>query len=140
MATLNGLSRRDLIFNQPAATNLTLTSSQSDYTILCNTSGAGQTFTLPAAATNFGVRYRFLLNNATAGANVLILVSGGLNTGGLNGYLIGATTLVPCTNQSRINIISGTALIGDFVDVVSTGTQWVVSGFARTAVSFSTTA
>lgn len=138
MATLQGLNRSDLVYTLPSATNLTILPSQADYTFLVSTVSTGQTYTLPANSTSIGCKFKFVLNNATAGGNVVI--SSGAASAAIYGYLIGNATRVACAGVSALNIISGTALVGDCLVIENVGGKWIVQGFGQATGSFTTTA
>lgn len=152
MSTFSGSGPSDNVLTVAPATNLSLLASAvaagtpnyqipsySDYLIIVNTSGAGQTITLPLAATCVGSRFRFVLGTATAGANVIILagVAGAAN---IYGAVLNAGTHLACAGVSALNFVSGTALVGDSLEFQSDGTRFYVKGFAQIAASFTTTA
>ncbi len=89
------------------------------------------TINLPVAAA--GLHYRFLAT-ATLASNAVItpaaitLVHGVL----LNNAAAVAVTVVPKNGDNTVSMLA-VAEVGTYIDVISTGTHWCVSGVSRVA-------
>ncbi len=101
-----------------------ITALENDTTFYLDAAG-GFTSTLPVPA--IGLKYRFVIKTApttaytittNAGANILF---GTINE-------ITATAGISVQAQDTLNFVASTALIGDWVDVESDGTNWYVRG------------
>ena len=98
----------------------TLTAAQSGTTFVIKTTGA--TYTLPAVS-NTGWNARFVVGAAFDTANAIIDSAEGDN---VEGTLIVAGAVVDCAAVDQINFISDGENIGDYVEVYSDGTQWLI--------------
>lgn len=107
----------------------TITANQSGTTFSIGTNGG--TYTLPAV-TNTGAFYRFVIGAAYSGDNVIIDSAEGDN---IEGTLIVAGAVVDCNAVDQINSIADGENVGDFVEVRSNGTNWIIgaSGVLTTA-------
>lgn len=107
----------------------TLTAAQSGSIIEIGTNGG--TYTLPAV-TATGTKFRFVVGSAYAGDNAVLASAEGDN---ITGTLIVAGAVVDCRAEDFINSIADGEAVGDFVDVYSDGTQWLIgaSGVLTTA-------
>jgi hypothetical protein len=97
----------------------TITADQSGTTFVI--SGTGATYTLPAV-TNDGFKARFVIGGAFS-TNAVIDSAEGDN---VEGTLIVAGAVVDCASVDQINFVADGENIGDFVDVYSDGTQWLI--------------
>jgi len=97
----------------------TLTAAQSGTTFYL--SGKGTTITLPAVTE--GVNFRFVVGGALDTANVIIDSAEGDN---IEGSLIVAGAVVDCAAVDQINFVVDGENIGDYVEVRSDGTQWLI--------------
>lgn len=104
----------------PAA-DATLTVSQTNAIVKMNT--AGEDITLPAVASSNGVRYRFVVTAAVATTNMTINSAEGDN---IEGTLIVAGAVVDCDANDLITYVIDGENIGDFVDLYSDGTSWLI--------------
>lgn len=111
----------------------TLTNDQTGSTI--NMGTAGLDITLPSPTTSAGVRYRFVVSAAFATTNMTI-VAGTADT--IEGSLIVAGAVVDCTANDAINFVATSEDVGDFVEVFSNGTNWVI-GSNQTLTASNTT-
>jgi len=95
--------------------------------------------TLPAPAA--GLKYRFVCKIAPAGANYTIVTNATANI--FIGHVLcvadGAGTS-SATAGDTISFVGSAAVVGDYVDVVSDGTSWYVSGMAAVATGITLTA
>ncbi len=107
-----------------AATNQystsTLTAAQSGTTFYLSASGT--TITLPAVTTA-GLNYMFVVGGALDTGNVIIDSAEGDN---IDGTLIVAGAVVDCRGEDQINFVVDGEQTGDYVEVRSNGTQWVI--------------
>lgn len=100
----------------------TLTST-SDNNQLLGASAVFTTVTLPAATD--GLSYKFVVTGALTGEETLIDSAEGDNISGLL-QVNGAD--VACSAEDQINIITDGEVIGDFVELLSDGTNWYIVG------------
>ena len=84
-------------------------------------SASGTQITLPALRDS--LTYKFKVNGAIDTANVVIKSSEGDN---IEGTLIVAGAVVDCDAEDQINIIADGENIGDYVEITSDGTQWLI--------------
>lgn len=99
----------------------TLTVAQTGSVV--NMGTAGLDITLPAPTTSAGVSYRFVVSAAFA-TTAMTIVSGTADL--IEGSLIVAGAVVACDAADLISISATSEDIGDFVDVFSNGTKWVI--------------
>lgn len=97
----------------------TLRSTESGTTYLISASGT--TITLPAVA-NKGVKYRFIISGDVDTGNVLITSKEGDN---IEGSVIVAGAVVDCDAADVLTFVADGENIGDYVELISTGTYWV---------------
>ena len=100
-----------------ATTTLQMRDSGPTYLL----SGTGTTITLPAV-TNQGARFRFVANGALGTGNVAITSAEGDN---IEGSVIVAGAVVNCDAADVLTFVVDGENIGDFIDIMSTGTYWV---------------
>jgi len=100
-----------------ASTTLAVEESGTNFLL----SASGTEIILPAVA-NTGVKYRFTINGASADANFAIKVADGT----LEGTLLVAGAVVDCAAETRVNFITDGENIGDFFEIVSDGTYWLI--------------
>ena len=95
--------------------------------------------TLPAPEA--GLRYRFVCKIAPAGANYTVVTSasGNLFIGHVVCIADGNGT-ASATAGDTISFVGGSAVVGDYVDVICDGTSWYVSGIAAVAAGVTITA
>lgn len=94
------------------ARGLTLQDSGGAFTV---SQAAVYDINLPSPTVGAGLRYIFFLNSAAANT-VSIKVSGGAAT--FIGTILSDTNVIPCTGSS-INYVTGTAVVGDCIEVYS---------------------
>lgn len=100
-----------------ATTTLLAADSGTTYYV----SASGTTITLPAVAD--GLYFRFAVNGAITDANVVIDSAEGDN---IEGTLIVAGAVVDCAAEDQINIVYDGENIGDYVELYSDGSQWLI--------------
>lgn len=91
---------------------------------------SGTTYYLSATGTEIvlpqvykGLNFRFVVGGALDTANVVIKSAEGDN---IEGTLIVAGAVVDCAAEDQINFITDGENIGDYVEVRSDGTQWLI--------------
>lgn len=113
--------------SQWATTTLRAVDSGTNYFL----SASGTTIVLPAVG-NEGTTYTFTVGGALDTANVVIDSLEGDN---IDGTLIVAGAVVDCRGEDQINFVTDGEAVGDYVELLSNGTQWVLvdSGVLTTA-------
>lgn len=104
--------------SQYSTTTLQLADSGTTYSL----SASGTTWTLPAV-TQAGVNFRFVVGGALDTANVVIDSAEGDN---IEGTLIVAGAVVDCAAEDQINFVVDGENVGDYVEVMSNGTNWLI--------------
>jgi len=112
-----------------SSVNIAQTGATTDVTLVGQDSGTtyylsatGTNIILPAV-TNTGANFRFVINGASANANFIIDSAEGDN---MEGTLIVAGAVVDCAAVDQINFVVDGENIGDYVEVRSDGTQWLI--------------
>jgi hypothetical protein len=134
-AEINAAADIDTRVENVISTN-SITAAETGKTFFLN-SGTEFESTLPAPAA--GLEYTFIVKAAPAGASYEI------KTNGDTDILIG---LVSCAtaadlgatddNADVIRFVGGSAVVGDWVRVVSDGTSWYFSGACKVAAAITT--
>ncbi len=99
----------------------TLTAAQSGRTLIIQTTGAA--YTLPAV-TNAGANYKFIVGQAFS-TNAVITSAEGDN---IEGGLTVNSLAVPCVGEDFITFVAASEELGDWVEVMSDGTNWHIVG------------
>ncbi len=86
-----------------------------------DSSGGAATITLPALASSAGAKYRIFWK--TAGNNSTVAAA---EANKLNGVIINAATsvLALASNKQTFTFVSGTAITGDWIELVNDGQKW----------------
>ena len=109
-----------------ASNNITLSDELTGQVILIPTTGANSTITLPTASA--GLTYK-LVCGADSGAHTIIIA------GTFKGSVIDAGVVAPATGTA-FTIANSTFKIGDYVELLCDGTNWLVlGGFFVTAAA-----
>lgn len=103
-----------------ATTTLNLKDSGTNYMV----SASGTTITLPSVKAK-GTHYRFTVGGALDTGNVMVTSAEGDN---IEGTLIVAGAVVDCDAVDAINFIVDGENVGDFFEIVSNGTKWLLLG------------
>ena len=103
-----------------AVSDVTLTSAESGSTVFL--SATGTSIILPAVA-NTGDFFRFQVNGAMGIANMIIESAEGSN---ISGSLIVAGDLVSCSDEDKMTFVVDGEDIGDFFEVTSDGSNWLI--------------
>lgn len=109
--------KRDVV--DVTTTAVTLSASQSG--ALVNLTSTG-TVALPAVS-NEGTHYTFVVGSALGAGNTVIDSAEGDN---IEGALIVAGAVVDCAAEDQINFVTDGENIGDFVELYSNGTNWLI--------------
>lgn len=111
------------------ASSATSTSAQT-VTLLPTDSGklifigtTGDTYTLPAV-TNTGAHFKFIVGVAFS-TNFVIDSAEGDN---IEGGLTVNSLAVPCVGEDQINFVAASEELGDWVELYSDGTSWLIAG------------
>jgi hypothetical protein len=107
---------------QTIVATTTLRASDANVQLL-GTSAAQTTVTLPAVTAKRGMSFRFQVSGALTGASVTIDSAEGDN---IEGTLIVAGAVVDCAAEDQINIVTDGENIGDYVELYSDGSQWLI--------------
>ena len=118
-----------------AATNA-ITAAESGTTYVLSSATEFES-TLPAPAV--GLRYKFIIGAAPSGADYTVVTTSGANI--IEGSATVNGAAVAAVNEDTITFTDGAAAVGDWVEVISDGTSWFVSGqgVAATAIAFTAT-
>lgn len=84
---------------------------------------AGVDVTLPAATASAGVGYKFVVSAAVATTDMTIV---GAAADLIEGTLIVAGAVVDCDASDIITFVVDGENIGDYVEVYSDGTKWMI--------------
>jgi len=103
-----------------ATSTITLTNDESGETVLL--SATGTTIMLPDVDFS-GANYRFQINGASANANFDIKSAEGDN---IEGTLIVAGAVVDCAGEDMVSFITDGENVGDYFEVMSDGTNWLL--------------
>ena len=108
-----------------STTTLSLGDSGTTYLIASST---GSEFVLPAVAGADGVTYRFIVTGALKTATTTIFSAAGDD---IEGTLMVAGVVKDCDDADQISISASLENVGDFVEIISDGTNWypLASGF-----------
>jgi len=102
----------------------TLTAEDSGKLILCNGASGSPDITLPRA-TDAGLNFRFVLSDNTTDVDIVQGDAGDELVGSLMGLSAKDTGT---GSDTKITFANGTALAGDWVEVYSDGSDWIVCG------------
>jgi hypothetical protein len=106
--------------NQTLATStVTLYSEDSGTNYLLKATGT--IIVLPAVEA--GLQFKFTINGASANANFEIRSAEGYN---IEGTLIVAGAVVDCDAEDQINFVTDGENLGDYVELYSDGSQWLI--------------
>lgn len=127
-STTNGLYNYRPVLTYTADTTLTADQSGS----IINMGTAGLDLTLPSPTAANGAHYRFVVS-ANFATTAMTIVAGTADT--LEGSLLVAGAVVDCDAGDLVSISATNENIGDFVDVFSNGTNWVIGASGALAAS-----
>ncbi len=128
---LVGLSSADNVVTLTAAT--TLTKGDSGKVFMLN-AAAGFAITLPSPVA--GWKAKFVVGAAFATTNFTVVSVGNIIQGGADVN----STFVPFANENTISFVASAENIGDFIELVSDGTNYLANGVATAAGAITGTA
>lgn len=130
VSVIDGSSRLNALESTETITvDDTLTVAERGKVVYIGT--AGVDITLPAAASSAGVSYRVVVSANFATTNMTI--TGGASDASddlIYGVLDVAGAVVLCAAEDTISFVNTAELIGDYVELRSNGTNWLLSGQA----------
>ena len=127
---IQGLPKRVVAIN--TATTLTMADSGSEL-VLSHT--AGVAITLPPAIGNLGFNVKVRTSASFATTNFTIASP----EEDIYGGAIVNSVFVPADAENRINFVATAETVGDYVEVISDGNQYLVSGVGASAGSITFT-
>ena len=116
------------------STATTLTNADSGKTFTLSGS-AGVAITLPSVAVD-GFNARFIVGSAFATTNFTLVAPTSIIQGGG----IVNSVFVPASNENTISFVASAETIGDYISIVSDGTNYYVNGVGALAGSITFTA
>ncbi|QCZ35015.1 hypothetical protein D8Z79_025805 (plasmid) [Escherichia fergusonii] len=111
----------------------TLTEADSGKVLILN-AAAGATITLPALGS--GLRFKFVVGAAFATTNWVVDSAEGDN---INGILVVNGASVAASGEDQVDFVASAESIGDYIELVCDGSQWLLSGVGSAAGSITTT-
>lgn len=105
-----------------ATSSVTLSINDSGATVMMT--GSSTQITLPAVSQT-GATFRFQISGASTGYNWIIYSAEGDN---INGTLSVNNADVACSGEDQLNFVVDGETIGDFVELISDGSQWLITG------------
>lgn len=125
---VGGFYSPDIVGLQERTKDIAATSVYSTTTLVASESGttylisaSGTTITLPAVG-NKGAKFKFVINGAVDSGNVLVTSAEGDN---VEGSVIVAGAVVDCDAADVLTFVTDGENIGDYVEIISTGSYWV---------------
>jgi len=112
-----------------------LTADESGSVVFLNAS-AGFQITLPAKAA--GLRFKFVVGAAFATTDFTIVVPVA-NDNTIQGYANVANVSTPASGEATISFVATAETVGDWVEVINDGTNWIASGEGQVASSITFT-
>lgn len=117
---IEGLKLKTAVIAKTSITaSTTLMSSDSGTTYFLSASGTQ--IILPKVAK--GLNFKFVIDGASDNANYVIDSNEGDN---IDGTLIVAGAVVDCRGEDQINFVTDGEQKGDYVELYSNGTQWLI--------------
>ena len=120
--TLSGVEFQ-LIRTETIALATTLTNADSGK-VFTLSAAAGKVINLPSVAVD-GFNAKFIVGSAFATTNFTIVSPTQVIQGGAHVNSV----FVPASNENTISFVASAETIGDYIDIVSDGTNYYVNGF-----------
>ena len=136
MATLTHVSNdvmRAKMEVETIAADSTLTAADSGKAFILN-NATGEVVTLPALET--GLNFKFIVGAAFATDNWVIDSAEGDN---INGILLVNGASVAAADEDQINFVASAESIGDYIEILCDGSQWLVNGVGSAVGSITAT-
>ena len=118
--SISGLEKTTVIAQATDTSDVTLTSSDSGTTYLL--SATGTNIILPAVSST-GANFKFRVNGNLDTINMIVKSAEGDN---IEGTLLVAGAVVDCAAEDQINFVVDGENIGDYFEIMSDGTQWLL--------------
>ena len=121
---------------QSVAADTTLTKYDGGKTFLLI--NGGYTITLPSAVYHLGTRFKFVVAVPQTAGDVDIVVAGGNR---FQGPIMcsAAAAVVTADSANIVTFVDDFGKVGDWLEVTSTGFQWLITGGCRLAAGMKTT-
>lgn len=117
----------------------TLTAEDNGKVFFLNLAG-GFTVTLPAVASSAGYRVKFVVITAPTTAYIVASAEGDNIFGGFDTSADGTAVDSEVTGGAdQVNFVASTAVIGDYLELVSDGTSWYAGGHCNVAAGMTLT-
>ena len=134
LAVTNDVERQ--LAEVEAVTGATTLTAEDSGKVFILKAAAGAQITLPAVATSAGFKFKFIVGQLFATTNWTVKAASNVIEGGIDVN----STNVPAVNENTISFVASAESLGDFIDLVSDGTNWYVSGNATTTGAITATA
>jgi len=115
----------------------TLTYAECGKTIWLNSATEFAT-TLPAVTDLGGCKFKFIVKAAPVGTAYTIVTDSGSNL--IDGIVVVNGASISCVDEDTITFTASAAISGDWVEVVTDGTNWYVEGTANAATGIACSA
>ncbi len=133
---MSGLVQTNQIVNLPLAVQTLSVNDSGKIIITGQTAGGGFLYTLPLPAA--GLHYRFINGAALAlngSLNITTNAGNAIIFGGVTMGPTGGVALIPVNGSTFIGFNSAASLRGDYIDLISDGTNWYCDAHSRVALS-----
>lgn len=120
------------VYIYPLTADTTLTAADSGKIFMLD--AIGEAITLPAVSS--GVNYKFIVSTTVATSNWTIVAPAAV----IQGSAQVAGAVIAASDEDTITLVVAKALPGDWVSLVSDGTNWYVEGSCVTTVGLTFTA
>jgi hypothetical protein len=101
----------------------TLTAADSGKVLILS-AATGAAVTLPALAS--GLKFKFIIAATFATTNWTVVTASSTNK--IQGGAVVNSVFVPAADEDTISFVASAETVGDFIDLVSDGTNWYASG------------
>lgn len=125
----------EIVFVLPVTTPQAATIAQSSSVFIIPALSNNIVFNLPVIAGSAGTNYKFVAS-ATLGFTLAVTAQSAVINGVVDVGAAGAATQVTKANATTITF-AATALTGDYLNIVSDGAKWYISGNSSAAAGFS---
>jgi len=125
---------KSLALTEDVTAAVTLTGEDSGKTFILK-AAAGVAVTLPGVASQ-GWNAKFVVGLAFATTDFTIVSATDIGQGGA----IVNSVFVPAANENTISFVASAETLGDYVEIVSDGTNWYINGVGASAGSITFTA
>jgi hypothetical protein len=118
--------------------NVITTAESGKVFFLNSATGAAQTLPTVSAST-VGLKYKFIISTVPTSGNMTV-VTAAADNGSFEGVVDVNSAQVDGGSNITINFVASTCVIGDWVEVMTDGTYWFVTGASTAAggITFTT--